>query len=224
MVDRTARDRLAAAIEAFLAGDIGASDFDDRIHEIGLETDDDTVGEIVDLLWYHYDDCTDHMAAPSRVEWDYFQRLLLLLRSDASLIIDQGRRWGARQAVALAAVVAFVMGVLLLGFGWQLLQITIPLGVVSMLLGYWPTRNGKAESDDFVRLTPYASVSELLAVHRNVPAFRKRRYPKAMKWRHVRHHLTSGFLWLLYGAVFSPVALLFQALPQSKITSRVVPT
>lgn len=223
MVDRSARDRLAEAVEAFLADQIGADAFDERIHEIAGETDDDTVGEIVDLLWYHYDDCTDHRAALCRVEWDYLQRLLLLLRSDASLIIDQGRRWGARQAVALAAVVAFIVGVFLLGFGWQLLRITIPLGVVSMLLACWPTRNGKAESDDFVRLTPYASVSELLAVRRSVPAFRKQRYPDALKWRRVRHHLTSGFLWLVLGAVWSPVALLFQALPQEKSTSRVVP-
>ncbi|MHB0961093.1 MAG: hypothetical protein ACYC0X_21805 [Pirellulaceae bacterium] len=53
--------------------------FDDEITEIGTATADGTVHFVVDSLWYHYDDCRDHLAGLSKQEWDYFQRLVLLL-------------------------------------------------------------------------------------------------------------------------------------------------
>lgn len=227
MVDRTARNRLADAIEAFLSEDIGAFEFDDRIFNVADDTDDETVQEVAHLLWFHYDDCKDHKAGLSQVEWDYFQRLLLLLRSDAALATDREREWSWRQAIASSAIVAFFGGMLLLGFGWQLLLITVPLGAVSMLLSRWPTAAAESDTDDdFVRLTPYSSVAEMLAVHRTVPAFRKRRYPSVMGERRIRGPVANGFIWLYSGVmwlVFSPIVLLFQALPGARSTSRVVP-
>ena len=233
MVDRTARDRLALAIEEFLADKISAFKFDDRIYAVADETDDETVREVTHLLWYHYDDVIDHKAALSQTEWDYFQRLLLLLRSDASLKNErpdespkgeQLRRWTRRQTIALAAIAAFVVGLILLGFGWQLLLVTVPLGVISMKLSSWPPGEDEADTDKYIRLTPYSSVSELLAVHRTVSAFRKRRYPERMKSRHIGSPFANGCMKLLAGAlwlVFSPIVLLFQAFPQS--TTRIVP-
>ena len=227
MMDRSARDRLAAAIEEFLSEDIGAFQFDDRIFALADETDDETVQEVALLLWFHYDDIKDHKAALSQVEWDYFQRLLLLLRSDASLTTDRHRRWTWRQPIALAAIVAFICGISLIGFGLQLLLITIPLGVVSMLLSRWPTEEAEPDPDDFfVRLTPYSSVAQMLAVHRRVPDFRKRRYPGAIKARRIRSSVANGLLWLpasVMWLVFSPVVLLVQAFPQTQSKSRVVP-
>ena len=227
MVNRSARDRLAAAIEEFLSGDIGAFEFDDRIFGLAEETDDETVQGVAHLLSFHYDDITDHKAALSQAEWDHFQRLLLLLRSDAALATDRKRQWSWRQAIALSAIVAFFSGMLLLGFGWQLLLITVPLGTVSMLLSRWPAAEAESDTDDgFVRLTPYSSVAEMLAVHRTVPAFRKRRYPSVMCERRIRGPVAEGFIWLYSGVmwlVFSPVVLLFQALPGARSTSRVVP-
>jgi hypothetical protein len=227
MVDRTARDRLAQAIEAFLADDIGALELDDRINEIAGETEDETVHEVVDLLWYHYDDIKDHKVVLDRVEWDYFQRLLLLLRSDASLIIERHRAWRARQVLALAVL---VVGGFLFGFGWELLLIAIVLGAVSRVARYCAASGGEDDDHEFARLTPYASISELLAVRRSVPAFRKERYPEAMKWRRIRGPLATAFLWVQAGAMWImlspfilPLDFLFQALPQSKIKSRVVP-
>lgn len=233
MVDRTARDRLALVIEEFLAEDIKAFAFDDRLYVVADETDDETVREVTQMLWYHYDDVINHKATLSPEEWDYFQRLLLLLRSDASLKSEQPdaslkgvlrHRWTGRQTIALAGIVIFIVGYLLLGISWQLLLVTVPLGVISMGISRWSPGEDETETDDFVRLTPFSSVSEMLAVHRTVPAFRKRRYPEVMRTRQYRNriaefiiNLQAGVLWL----VFSPAVLMFQALPRS--TTRVVP-
>ena len=35
------------------------------------------------LIWFHYDDCRDHNIVATEQEWDYFNRLLFLLESDA---------------------------------------------------------------------------------------------------------------------------------------------
>lgn len=226
MIDRKARDNLAAVIEAFLAEDVGAFEFDDRINGVAADTDDETVHAVVHLLWFHYDDLKNHTAALSRVEWDYFQRLLLLLRSDSSLRSDRCLRWTGRQAVALAAILAFAAGAFLLRFGWQLLLVTIPLGVVSMALSRWPARDPESDDVDFLRLTPYSSLSELLAVRRTAPGFRKRRYPGAMDARRIRGPIANALLTIQYGAmwlIFSPVVLSFQALPKTQGTTRVVP-
>lgn len=234
MIDRTARDRLASAIEEFLDDEISAFKFDDRINAVADETDDETVREVTHLLWHHYDDVIDHKVKLCQAEWDYFQRLLLLLRSDASLQSErpdasargeQPRRWTGRQTIALAGIAVFVVGLLLLGFGWQLLLVTIPLGVLSIWLSHWLP--GEYETDnDYVRLTPYSSIAEMLAVHRTVPAFRKRRYPEAIMSRRIRSPLAEGFMKLLAGAlwlVFSPVVLIFQALPQANSTIQPAP-
>ena len=45
VVDRTARDRLAAPIEEFLADRIGAFEFDDRISAVAAKTDGEGAGE-----------------------------------------------------------------------------------------------------------------------------------------------------------------------------------
>ncbi len=224
-IDRKARDNLAIVIEAFLAEDFGAFEFDDRINAVADNTDDETVHAVVHLLWFHYDDLKDHTAALSRVEWDYFQRLLLL-RSDSFLRSDRRLRWTGRQAVALAAILAFTAGAFMLGFGWQLLLVTIPLGVVSMALSRWPARDRESDDVDFLRLTPYSSLSELLAVRRTAPGFRKRRYPGAMEARRIRGPIENTLLTIQAGAmwlIFSPVVLSFQALPKAQGTTRVVP-
>ena len=40
---------------------------------------------VVDALWCHYDDCTDHKVVLSKPAWDYFHRLMLLVKSDAEV-------------------------------------------------------------------------------------------------------------------------------------------
>jgi len=58
--------------------------------------------DIADVLWFHYDDLKDHKVIAAKAEWDYFNRLLLLLESDAELEeIKSGHKWHACQAIAV---------------------------------------------------------------------------------------------------------------------------
>ena len=46
VIDRSARDKLAAAIEEFISESIGAFEFDDQIWAISDDSDDRTVREV----------------------------------------------------------------------------------------------------------------------------------------------------------------------------------
>jgi hypothetical protein len=98
MIDRAARDKVIATFEAYLDDRITAFEFDDRLQDI--DSEDRTVNEVVHAAWFHYDDCKDHKVHLSKPEWDYFQRLLLILRSDAELSSSEKRRWSWDHAIA----------------------------------------------------------------------------------------------------------------------------
>jgi hypothetical protein len=90
MTDRTARDEVMTAFVEFLDDRITAFDFDERLGSI--QSRDRTVNEVIGAAWSHYDDCTDHNVILTKAEWDYFQRLMLILRSDAEASLSQRDR------------------------------------------------------------------------------------------------------------------------------------
>jgi hypothetical protein len=102
MVDREARGKVAAAVRAYMASEIGSHDLDHRIFEVhDGPTADRTVCNVVVELWGSYYDFNDREIAADRAEWDYFNRLLLLLGSDAELKVVSGERsWVIAQAGA----------------------------------------------------------------------------------------------------------------------------
>src|SRR5438067_5986538 len=134
MIDRIARDKLIGAISEYLNDAITAFAFDDRIGEVAAATGDETVRHIVDALWFHYDDCKDHKVVLTTEEWNYFQRLILVLQSESHIQMSRSRRWSIRQAVALAALSCFA--VLLLYFHFSYWLVAVPFGLVSMALAF----------------------------------------------------------------------------------------
>ena len=72
------RESLSALIQAFLAGEITAFEFDERLDPY-RDSNDPVIRHVVEAVWYHYDDCHDHLVCLSKSQWDYFQRLLLVL-------------------------------------------------------------------------------------------------------------------------------------------------
>src|SRR5438067_2522649 len=99
MLDRPARDKLIGAISEYLNETITAFTFDERITEIA-GTKDKTVRYVIDLLWFHYDDCKDHKVVLTEQEWNYFQRLILLLQSDSDVRESCVWHWSIRQLIA----------------------------------------------------------------------------------------------------------------------------
>ncbi len=229
MVDRKARDRMAGALRSYMAEETTAFQFDEALSETRAATNDRTVAEVASLLWYHYDDFTDHKIRACREEWDYFNRLLLLLASDGEFeTVRSWRRWGARQAVAATTLVGFLVAAVGHGFDKGLLILALPFGVVSMALAWFSARQEKREAKSAavaLALTPFPSLTSLRAVRRSVTGFTKSRYPPTIAGRRIRAPFT-GFVMLmparLLWLVLSPVVLLVQALPERDCELRVV--
>lgn len=138
MFSRYDRDRLAEVINRYLNEELTAFKFDEQLSEIAAATKDETVKQVANLFWCHYDDVDDHKVVASKEEWDYFQRLLLILKSDADIVSESGmRNWTVRQTVAAASLAIFVGVLVKTGFGSHLFLATAPLGLVSMLLWHW---------------------------------------------------------------------------------------
>ncbi len=223
IVDRQKRDVLIGAINRYLDGKTTAFEFDDEI--FGIESDDPAISYIVRQLWYFYDDCKDHTVQLAKEHWDLIQRLVLILRSDAQIEISTRRRWDLAQLLALAALLLFVYAATWFGFGKQLLALAIPFGVVSIAISRWRRMAANRLSQRETALTPFSSVSEMLLLHRDLPTFRKRKYPPEMGPFKIRSPLEEMAMWLhLYGVWLfaSPLVLAYQALPTTETEARVL--
>ena len=222
-VDRVSRDLVAAEVRRFLEGETTAFAFDDAIFDI--ESDDPTVNDIVHRLWCHYDDCKDHHVVLSKPEWDYYQRLLLILESDHHIeTTTAARRWRVSQLIASIAFIGFLLVVGRFGFGQHLFAFAIPFGFVSMLIAY--CRRTSAPVDNFtISLMPFSSFTEMRDTYRIVRQFRKTRYPADLADRKIRSDamnvitmIPTHIAWL----AFSPVVLFFRMLPDRDSQTRVV--
>jgi len=223
-VDRKNRDALVAAINRFLDGQTTAFQFDDEI--FGIKSDDPTLSHIVCALWHFYDDCKDHKVQLSKEAWDYIQRLILVLRSEEHVEVSKRRQWDYTQLAAIGGLLLFLYAAYWLGFGMQLLALAIPFGLASIAISrrraHKATRNVDKTT---IILTPFSSLSELIPLRRSVSAFRKRKYPAGMKPFKIRSpleetavKLQSYAAWLF----FSPLVLMFQALPMTETETRIV--
>ncbi len=223
-MDRENRDRLVDAIDRFLNETTTAFQFDEEVHEIRGASDDPTVTHIASSLWYYYDDCKDHTVDLSKEAWDYFQRLILVLQSDAHVEIETHRRWSVTQAGAAIALALFCLCAVWLGIGYHLLAVAVPFGLVSVLLSHWRGRGAPQLSPRQRSLIPFSSIAEILTVRRSVSGFTKHRYPRDLTRERIRSPLTQVALSLQFHAmwlVFSPLILFFQLLPETETQSRV---
>ena len=216
MIDREARDKVIEAFEDFLDDRITAFEFDDRLQDIG--SDDQTVNEVIRVAWSHYDDCTDHKVCLSKAEWDFFQRLLLILRSDAELLRScvEAKLWSWDHAVAWCACAGFVGMALMIGWDWRVFPMIVLFGILSLAISRYRQRRGrKAESNEMACL-PFESFSQIRRLLRQIPAFQKQRYRRELATRAIRSSAMDGFNRVLsYGCwmLLSPVALLIQGFP-----------
>lgn len=223
-IDRQARNRLVNTICRYMGETLSAFAFDEEIYEIRRTTADETVHYVVDSLWLHYDDCKDHLAGLSKPEWDYFQRLTLLLESDAEIERVHQRHWSVRQIVAGIGLIAFGLCVYRFGIGWHLFGFALLFGPLSILLSYWRNHSKRWQDEERSRLIPFSSISELRAIRKTVSGFSKRRYPVSVKARRVHSRLMTIVVWFQTAVLWSfmsPLILLFQALPEKEISTRI---
>lgn len=223
-IDRQSRDRLVNAINRFIDGAMTAFALDDEIFGILHASKDATVEHVVRSLWLHYDDCKDHLAGLSKEEWDYFQRLILLLESDAEIERVSQRKWSIRQLVAGLGLIGFGLCILQFGIGWHLFGFALAFGPISIALSYWRNRSEMPHAQKRFGLTPFSSLSELRAIRKAVAGFSKRKYPAGSKTRNVHSRLMTMVVWLqtcVLWSFISPLILLFQTLPEKEMQTRI---
>lgn len=196
MRDRPARDAMIEVIQSYLDDEITASELDDALCEISGATRDRTVSYVCECFWHQYDDCEDHLVVATKAQWDYIQRLLLLLESEAEVKV--GRRYGYSSSglAALISLVILAVFGFLDGFGVRTLVATAISAWAIGAMGRaenWLSEGSKEEPDP--TLTPYSSVAELLKVRRAVPQFSKARYREELRRRKVRSAVEH--MWLI---------------------------
>jgi len=226
MVDRTSRDRLSELMRSYMDDQIDNIQLDETLHEIGSQTEDQTVRTAVRELWFYYDDCKEHFVVASKEQWDFFNRLLLLLASDAEIAVAACRRWHPSQSIAAVSLILFICLAILKGWGRDLIGLAFPFGMVSMVLVWFNRRRRKrAIAADGAAVSPFPSFSVLRSVRRRVGGFAKIRYPREIAGRKVRGRIEQALPWIIWipvWLIFSPVFLFFQMLPEKQSDTAVM--
>lgn len=216
MIDRTARNQAISAFEAYLDDQISSFEFDDRLQEI--ESEDRTVKQVISAAWFHYDDCKDHKVHFSKPQWDYFQRLLLILGSDVELSSAHSRRWSWDHLIAWLALAVFVGIAIVVGWGWHLILCAVPFGIVSILISIYRRRREPEIEAYHVACAPFESLSQIRWLRRQLPGFRKRKYRIEVGGRRIRSEGVESFnqaFFYCYWLVCSPLVLLIQGFPST---------
>ncbi|MFO0820824.1 MAG: hypothetical protein U1A77_22945 [Pirellulales bacterium] len=216
IIDRDARNDLAALIRRYLDEGIKAFDLDDSL-DLYRNSDDSVVRFVADTMWCFYDDCDDHLVVASKPQWDYIQRLLLLLESNSTVVNERHRQWSITQVFAGLLFGVCMWIVIRFGIGSHLLVFFVPFGIASIALSRFrrPTQD-RGPFDAIV--TPFSSIGDLRIAYESARGFRKRQFPRHIASRLIRSHFMSSF-WACHmyvvWAILAPVPLLVQCTPVS---------
>ena len=217
---------MAKAIRSYMNEESTAFQFDDELFEASSVTNDKTVQCLRRALWFFYDDCKDHKIVATKEVWDYFNRVLLLLESDGEMeTIRSWRKWQPLQGVAALLLLAFAVIAFRVGFGQHLIAYALPFGPPSMLIAWLNSRRRRQTVRACeTALTPFPSLSSLIAIRRRAGGFMRRRYPKAINGRRIRDQIIEKLMWVPWSiawCMFSPVALFIQMLPERESETRI---
>ena len=238
MVDRKERNNLIAAIKAYTNKEINAFRFDDIIMD-EMEPHDDTVHELIHLLWCTYSDFKDYEVDLNC--WDFYQRTILLLESDAKLSVISNKTWNIRQLLAAISFGIYLYIALQIGWDFDLFKLLFPIGLTSILLHKWSQktkeRKHKEEMDKKpvkAETFPFANLSELRKTRFKVTKFKKDVLPYELKRKtYIAKQSSKSLLrktldmisknaYIILWAMFSPLMLVYQIFPDSEKTYRVI--
>ncbi|TWT40726.1 hypothetical protein KOR42_48690 [Thalassoglobus neptunius] len=213
------REKLVEAIELFLTGNISAFDFDEALDPF-RRSSDPIVRIVAEEMWYFYDDLDDHYVAMTKQEWGYVQRLLLLLKSNCEIVTPRKRIWSWTQLVAAASVITFVVISHKIDWGAQLFVLSIPFGIVSILLSRLGRNQTRILDAYTAAIHPFASFGDLREAYESVQ-FLKTPYPQEMNESRIRTPSQERFLLLqlhVYWLLFAPIPLTLQMFPHQSLS------
>jgi len=218
MIDRASRDRMIQVVRSYMAEEIASDEFDDHLTEISVAATDETVEIIRNELWTYYDDMKNHFIVASKQEWDFLNRTLLLLASDAEIKVVASRGpWHVRRVIAAIGLAVYVC--LAAGSGFELSSIGLlafPCCGLSVALAWF---NGKRRAVQWRKadaLAPFPSIRAMLAVRCSIKGFVRMRYPRALETRRIRGPVVTAFMLIPSATAWlaaSPIVLFMQALP-----------
>ncbi len=214
MIDRDARNKLSALIRRYLDEDIMAFDLDEALDDF-RDSSDSGLRFVTDSLWYHYDDCDDHLIVASKSEWDYFQRLLLLLESNSTVTTRRHRHWSATQIVAAVSLAMCGLIAFQTGVGSHLFIFFVPFGLCSIAISHFRHPAVDARPYDQI-VTPFASIGDLRVAYDSASSFKKRQYQRRLESRLIRSPVLSAFwtahMYVMW-SILAPAPLLVQCGP-----------
>ncbi|MGI9517871.1 MAG: hypothetical protein ACR2NP_12540 [Pirellulaceae bacterium] len=217
IIVRKDRKRLATALRSFISSEMTFSDLC-KVFAEAHSSRDQTVVFVVEQIGEDWEDVLVQPEMLDKSEWDYLQRLLLLLDSSHHVVRENRWHWCYTQLVALASLGVVVW--LLFAFGWQwLLLATVPATLVSLYL--FRIRSRKVTRPWQNVLTPFGTFDQLRSTWDSVPTFRKQRYPKRRSCPVVSLSGLLGPIGLVFVsgwfvallAITPPVSLLVQMFP-----------
>lgn len=256
-IDRAGRGQLVVVLEQWLEGDIDAGLVVKSLKKIHAEqsklplrlpwgvrakrVSDKYFREILKGLIEYFESVNRKSRyEPDRDSWNYFQRVMLLLSSDASLMKRTQRRWSWSSLVAVIGLAGYgALWINLGGLGGGWLLYTAPFGLIAFPLWWWRTKqeiHWSPETTGDERRVPFDSYAQLMQVRRRVKNFRKRPFvgrgqvnnqvghgislKTARKyWAYVSmifHLIWHYYLLLMLFTLFSPLMLLLAIPPLSK--------
>ena len=211
MIDRVARDKMVVAIEAYMNDEIKAFAFDDALSSITCKTKDSAVIEVSQVLWFFYDDLTDHKICACKETWNLMYRIILFLRSNAEIETQCRRLWSSTQIMAFGLILLISLLVLTVGASWMLFIAWIGAGVLTWEIDRRiraPLRKEWHDPPGSIEVFPFDSVPSIFCAAKSVPDFHKHPFPPELAKRHIRTGLI-GFLFNTQIHLPQPILLAF---------------
>ncbi|GAB5405987.1 MAG: hypothetical protein Aurels2KO_42180 [Aureliella sp.] len=225
---RLDRNSLAGLIRELLDTSPDLATIGEKVECYG-SSKDPTCRLVADLV---VDYCDEELSGPqplTKSEWDCLQRFLLVLESKCDLQEKSERSWCWTQVVAAVCLAVFFCAVAWLGIGNQLLAVTIPLGLISMLIAKHARERGVPERPYAQIIFPFATFSDLSRCYHG-SEFKKEKYPQHLRGLEMQDESSGELMFavaMLVGFVMwlmlSPLVLLFQVLPEVDTSVVAVP-
>ena len=215
MIDRERRNQLETLIRRYLNGKADAADFEKCQLDNYISADQAIYHVSLELSYY-----SENAASTlSKEDWDYLQRLLLLLDSNSTVSWQSSRlRPWTRPIAALLFIVCLLL-FYLNGINVHLFLYFIPVGLATILLLFFG--DPEPEVGPFNQIvTPFHSIADL-GIAYDSAHFVKQRYAAPAKYRNRRSLLgvlgakISLFLVILLLMLMPPVMLLLLCFPFS---------
>ena len=224
MLDRAARNQMASAIRLYLDEQIGSNHFDELIENASAKTKDETVKELRLMLWGLYSDLEDHKIRTSKQEWDYIYRILLLIESNGEFELSKKCKWDNNRIVAAAGVIIFTVLVFYTGWGYHLLLLSIPFGLLSFAIAINRRTEQPKPSQAELRVIPFNSIKDIFKARRQVTVFKKRPYPLKLKPQKIEAVMDNYVLKpllnlqsIIFYLFFGPLPLLLEVFSKRTI-------